>query len=243
MKTTFVGKTPELITFCKSHSHDSWEIVIPTKGHGIVETAFCRAEFSVGCAYVMPPHVAHWSYSDEPYTDIYMQVDSLDFKKNGITTIYGIDEMPSLGTIIYDAYLKTDQGYSGTCDSALRLIVQMIYDLVSDDTSSRITREIRNFLADNIAQSDISMTVLSEKFGFNGDYLRRIFKEDFGVTPMEYLENLRLSHAKQLLVKMPIYTVEEVGELCGFTDRFYFSRFFKRHTGLSPQKFRQSLVP
>lgn len=85
------------------------------------------------------------------------------------------------------------------------------------------------------------MQDLSQKFGYNGDYVRRIFKTDFEVTPMEYLDNLRLSQAKELLTNTP-YKIEEIAELCGFCDQFYFSRFFKKHTGIPPRKFKQTHI-
>ena len=60
-----------------------------------------------------------------------------------------------------------------------------------------------------------------------------LFRVQVGTTPLEYRDRLLLRHAKSLLETSEI-TVTEISEQLGFSDIAYFSRFFKKHTGLSP---------
>ncbi len=74
---------------------------------------------------------------------------------------------------------------------------------------------------------------------------KTIFLEQFrnvtGLTPMQYITTLRLETARDLLVEtnMP---VAQIGERCGFSDPFYFSRCFKKQYTLSPMQYRSSHV-
>ncbi len=60
-----------------------------------------------------------------------------------------------------------------------------------------------------------------------------LFRAHIGVTPLEYRDRLLLRRAKMLL-ETPEMTATEVSEMLGFSNGAYFSRFFKKHTGLSP---------
>ena len=55
----------------------------------------------------------------------------------------------------------------------------------------------------------------------------------------EYLANIRIEAAKDLLLSSD-YSMQEVAERCGFADQSYFSNVFKKKTGLSPRKYKQS---
>ena len=63
--------------------------------------------------------------------------------------------------------------------------------------------------------------------------------EEMGKTPVAYITELRMERAKNLLSQEPPLTVEQIAELCGFSDSFYFSKTFKKHTGLSPLGYRK----
>ena len=75
---------------------------------------------------------------------------------------------------------------------------------------------------------------------FSYDYFRRCFKKEFGKSPLEYLTFLRIAKAEELLVQDDFSGVENVAELCGFNDSFYFSTCFKKHVGISPLSYRKS---
>ena len=66
----------------------------------------------------------------------------------------------------------------------------------------------------------------------------RIFRRDFGISPIAYLLERKIETAEHLLTYSPV-SVKELAQLLGFEDRFYFSRLFKRKTGLSPLHFQQ----
>lgn len=84
----------------------------------------------------------------------------------------------------------------------------------------------------------ISPKVLSEKFGYNETYFCRRFKEVTGLTFSKYLLNLRMDLAEDLLRK----TRDDIGIIswkCGFEDRDYFSRCFRKCYDCSPTEFRR----
>ena len=77
---------------------------------------------------------------------------------------------------------------------------------------------------------------LAEICGLSVTHFRRIFKEQLGKSPMEYLTDLRINWALKLL-KTRLFSVSEVGALVGFPDVYYFSKLIKKYTGNSPTKY------
>lgn len=68
-------------------------------------------------------------------------------------------------------------------------------------------------------------------------HFRREWARLYRQPPMQYRDELRLSHAKELLLS-GFYTVSEIAVACGFEDASYFVRFFKKHTGTTPGAFK-----
>ena len=78
--------------------------------------------------------------------------------------------------------------------------------------------------------------------GISFDYMRHCFKEETGETPLEYLTKMRIRQAKRHLRQNKFYSVGEIAYLCGFSDRYYFSKIFKKLTGMSPGEYQKSNV-
>jgi two-component system, response regulator YesN len=84
---------------------------------------------------------------------------------------------------------------------------------------------------------DISLTDVSEYVHLSKNYFTHLFKKEAGESFVEYLTKLRMEKAKLLLQNSDLRTAE-VGEAVGVFDSHYFSKVFKRNTGLSPTEFK-----
>lgn len=82
-------------------------------------------------------------------------------------------------------------------------------------------------------RTNITREKLAEIAGLSPDYYSRAFKKETGKSPMEYLTEIRINHAKQsLLLTQESHRI--IAQDVGFSDEFYFSRKFKAVTGVSP---------
>ena len=87
-------------------------------------------------------------------------------------------------------------------------------------------------------EEPIKLTDLSMYFGYNPTYLSKLIKQYTGYPLNAYLNRIRLSAAKNLLCLTNIYTIQEIGSMCGFADEKYFMRLFKKIEGVTPSQYR-----
>jgi AraC-like DNA-binding protein/quercetin dioxygenase-like cupin family protein len=97
--------------------------------------------------------------------------------------------------------------------------------------------EAMAYMEQNIAEPMITENLASKVF-MSPNYFRRVFKSTTGLTPLEYINNLRISNAMKLLESGTL-SITEVGESVGIGDSNYFSRLFKVKAGLSPNEYRK----
>lgn len=126
------------------------------------------------------------------------------------------------------------------------VLSQKIYRILCELISSNETKEFYStnqiedakvFMRDNMT-SNITVNDIAKFMNMSSSYFYRIFKENTGFTPYDYLQQLRLIKAKELL-QQTNHSVEEIAYQTGFNSDSNFIYFFKKETGLSPLKFRK----
>lgn len=85
----------------------------------------------------------------------------------------------------------------------------------------------------------ITIEMLAEELGISSSYLSRKFKEVFGKTYLEVLNQYRIQQSIALLRK-GTYLIYEVSCMCGFSEYKYFCSVFKKYTGMSPSQFMKN---
>ena len=104
----------------------------------------------------------------------------------------------------------------------------------SDKEKQSIVNNIIYYLETHHTE-DISLDRLSDLMYISSTYISKVFKEETGDSPINYLIKIRLNRAKLLLQNQNI-TVKEVAESVGYQDAYHFSKLFKKHYGISPSE-------
>ncbi|WP_180270795.1 response regulator transcription factor [Sporanaerobium hydrogeniformans] len=103
-------------------------------------------------------------------------------------------------------------------------------------TSDEIITNIKNYIDSNYC-TNIKITDFEEKYFFSVEYLTKLFRQKYGCTMYEYVVQLRMERAIELLAHAEIKIVD-ISERLGYTDNHYFSKVFRRYYGVSPSQYR-----
>ena len=109
-------------------------------------------------------------------------------------------------------------------------------DMAHSDT---ILKDFAELLVQNI-RKETSVGFYAEKLCISKQYLSLIIKEKTRVTLGTIIASMRVEVASQLL-RDPDLTIQQIASELSFSDQSSFGKFFKKHTGVSPLKYRQSL--
>ena len=80
------------------------------------------------------------------------------------------------------------------------------------------------------------MQQLSSMCQISYEYFRRLFENFYGISPVKYVNNLKITRAKEL-IESGMYSVTEAAFASGYTDMSHFSREFKKSTGFAPSRY------
>lgn len=110
-------------------------------------------------------------------------------------------------------------------------------DIYSDD-KILIVEEIYRYISAHYAE-DLSLDNIADELNLSKSYLSHLFKEITGTTIMNFLMGYRLTQAQYSLKVRKDLNISEIAGLTGFESNAHFSRFFKKHIGVSPTDYRR----
>ncbi|MCY9660625.1 response regulator [Paenibacillus chondroitinus] len=107
------------------------------------------------------------------------------------------------------------------------------------DADHSMIQAAEQFIQDNYMY-DLNLTMLAERFNYNSSYFSEMFKAKAGKTFIQYITDVRMAKAVQLLEETML-SLWDIAELTGFSNASYFSSKFKRMYGISPSDYRVRL--
>ena len=159
---------------------------------------------------------------------------------------FTFDITPNLSSLLVEIFKKKSLGLCQLMD-----LNNKVFELLSTviDFSSMPQKEttihpyhkqlekVKNQIHENL-ETQFSIEALSKTAGLNTSYLKKYFKESYGITIFEYSQKKRIQYAKKLL-KKTTFTIALISEKVGYQQSAHFSHAFKRNTGLSPNQYRK----
>lgn len=121
------------------------------------------------------------------------------------------------------------------------LTTEYEFTLTREQNSKRsqmVGDEILEYIQEHF--QDISVAKLVEEFHYNEDYFNRLILKRKNMTYSEYVQSLRLEHAKELLLQTNM-SVDEIVHECGYQNKGFFYRLFQKRYGMTPAAYRKQM--
>ena len=233
----------------RPNGREDWLLFYVAKGEEIFFTdkTLVAAE---GSFIIFAPgekqHHIHKSEKTAEFYYVHFKCDRLPEELSLKTsTIYKLDSHKHFATVfegIIEETLQKKASYELVCISRL---LEML-SLIQRETAERQTELGRGF--GSIAAAIQYMNRCFDKNITLGEYadmccmskyhFSRVFKDAVGVSPIEYRNNIRIEHAKEMLDNS-FLSVGDIREALGYTSAAYFSYSFKERVGMSPNEYRE----
>ncbi|WP_373218578.1 response regulator [Ruminococcus sp. 5_1_39BFAA] len=110
-------------------------------------------------------------------------------------------------------------------------------DSLSQDKYSRLLEEAQKYVKQNYSSNEISLNMVASHVGISPSYFSTIFRQEIGSTFTEYLTEIRMEKARELL-RCTSKKTAEIAYDVGYKDAHYFSYIFKKTQGLTPKDYR-----
>ena len=225
------------------HKHKDYELFIYSSGKGKLHIDGQVYDAEQGVIVVMPPNIVHGSISHDNLQYLAISGRSDELLHIDAPIIFKDNERGdgfSLLQMIFANRYESQEYFNSLCVAFIHFVLKNVKITNSiEKTLNRIKRQ----LISNFHDSDFNVTELLKQSGYAEDYIRAHFKKLVGKTPVAYLNELRINHAKDLINiyqnSMPLI---DISFNCGFDDYIYFSRKFKQVVGVSPNAYEKSIL-
>lgn len=171
-----------------------------------------------------------------------MYIHQLMAATNDIYVLHGL-ETEKYKQAIFDilAILNNNTSNYFLANSILLRVMSYLFEDVGFREENwgkiSIADEIKFYL-DMKYSEKIKLQDVAQKFGIHPNYMTRIFHEKYGISPKQYLMDIKSKKACRLLTTTEL-SLSVIASSLGFDDQLAFSRFFKKEVGISPTEYRK----
>ncbi len=232
--------------------NNSYVISVVRKGKGTLETGGKKYTLNQNDVFITVPNEISIQTADqkEPWEICFISFDGNLVKellnktvfKNGTVTA-------SLKTdILANEIIDTAIFLNSSTPSELSLLeyffkflsyldIQKVYPITNDEESqNKYVAEIQKYIQANYLEP-IKISDMANKLSINRSHLYRIFKKEMGINVEDYIINIRMNHAKTLLLNTSL-SVSAIATAIGYKNYSTFFKRFKTATGLTPNQYR-----
>lgn len=239
MKFEMIGRSSNTLFLSRPHYHNSWELCYNTKGTGEWTLGEHTYSFKPGTLVLCPPGVDHSKTSEGGFEDCFLHFTGCDFDPKVYCFKDDYDKkLGQLMQILHTTYYEERSGM--VCDALFEAIMGLVRPMLDSPRQNKYVQKLQQTIIAEFSNPDFKLQSAMEEIPINRDHLRRLFKQALGQTPHEYLLQLRMDCAKRLLSRNATegVTVAEAAYQAGFYDPLYFSRIFRKYTGVAPSQWQ-----
>lgn len=250
----------------KEHSHDFYQFFFITSGSNFefIEIENQKIPLAENTLLVVKKNTLHKLI---PVKNMPIRLIDIKFSTQDTELINILESFPIKVKILDEKisqllseiiqYWRKNNDLSNTiCVCLLNLFILKTFESLKifkksyDDTSylpklikdkntilDNLTLKILNYIEINYKQ-EINLKILADNLHYSREYLCRIFKKNIGCTINYYINYLKILESIKLLKKID-GNIEQISEILNFSSSQYFSKVFKKFTGLSPYEFKQ----
>jgi len=234
----FLSKYPEL---------KGWLIHHYKKG--TVIATVCAGSFLLAETGLLDGKIAttHWAFANdmqEQFPNVEVHSDKIITEQDNLVCAGGATSWQDLVSHLIEKYSSVntakyiDQFFLLNSHQAGQKPYKLLKSMVSHE--DRVINESQDLIESSLVEEGL-LANITQASGLPDRTFKRRFKAATKQTPNEYIQNVRIDTAKNLLL-ISSSTVQDIAEQVGLMDGSYFRRLFKRKTGLSAQDFRRSFA-
>ena len=192
------------------------------------------------------PATTHWNYFDQftrRYPDTLLKSRHLITQSDNIYCVGSVNSIADLMVHIVEEWFgsRIARAIENQFSPEIRRAFRAASYQNEPDSShhDETVVQAQQWLQDHLAES-VSIGSLARQLGMSSRTLNRRFKAATGLSPQAYLQNLRVAAAKDLLRHSNL-GIGEIAWQIGLQDVSYFSQLFRRHSGISPLRYREAV--
>jgi len=228
-----------------AHTHNLWEIVLNLDGNGMADIDGRQIPFSPGTVFCLPPGALHSKTSAGFFRDLYVHVDDSRLPREPIIIRDNPDgDIKNIMSLMLKSY-NSSGGSPAVNFTLLSSLYEALYCLLaigSEKDSNVLAEQLRDLLVRNFTDCTFTVGSAYEHFPYSPDHMRRLFDREYHISPTQFLNTLKINYAKQMFSAYGgDLRIADAAREAGFSDPQYFSRIFRKLTGISPQEYVKSL--
>ena len=186
------------------------------------------------CAVILPKGGTYFIRRDKTGDFPVINFDCIDFLCDTVTVI----PIRNAEELIADyERMKKLFCFGGNRAQILSIFYGMLHKLSSDNIPGELLGAMR-LINGNYCDASLTNAKLAAVCNISEVYFRKLFTKHFGISPKQFIIDVRIQKAKQMLAE-GTFGISAIAEKCGFSNQYHFCRLFKHHTGITPSEYRQ----
>ncbi len=245
MKIQSMGYKNDKRRHIEPHSHLFPELVYYLSGAGVTVVGEERVPFREGDIFVIPAGVPHEDISDTDFHSCFFTFSDDNLNSRSFFRFMDTEARDFLNILkqTYSEYNKRRKNYENIVDSLYGVMYQYMLTLSEERDGEPWIAELIDDIIKNQSDPGYDLSGAVAHIPMSSGYVRGLFRKKTGSTPLQFLTGLRIERAKDMIRVRATsgLSMEAIARSAGFGSNYYFSRVFKKCTGLSPREWESQM--